>query len=268
MANDNNRVDGKSVVTGSPIVLPKNSPDRVFLRKTVGIDIEEGTKTEGVTPFLMGSSGSGSPGSSSVSEANKKLPPDPNPPAEIIDIPQLTDIENITYQQYFDTFNSVRIKAIIKIRNSSLKKKDVIGVDARSQQSNQAPALALATPTPVAFIAPSPSVPSVKFDRTGTAIAWGWNNVSGLGSYSNVYYDWQIRSNSGTTGSVLSSGRKNYVSNASNLQVGDSGVFKDYRVSSAQGDTPATASSRWLRVVAVIIGTDGKTYTSSYSTPI
>jgi hypothetical protein len=264
MTNDNNRVDGKSVVTGSPIVLPKNSPDRVFLRKTVGIDIEEGTKTEGVTPFLMGS-GSGGSGQS-VSEANKKLPPDPNPPAEIIDIPQLTDIENITYQQYFDTFNSIRIKAIIKIRNSSLKKKDVVGVDARSQQSNQAPALSV--PTPVAFIAPSPSVPSVKFDRTGTAIAWGWNNVTGLGSYSNVYYDWQIRSNSGTTGSVLNSGRKNYVSDSSNLQVGDSGVFKDYRVSSAQGDTPATASFRWLRVVVVIIGTDGKTYTSSYSTPI
>jgi hypothetical protein len=246
--------------------LPKNSPDRVFLKKTVGIDIEEGSKADAVSPFFLGSSGSGSPGQSAGGEADKKLPPDPNPPAAIIDIPQLTDIENITYQQYFDTFNSIRIKAIVKIRNSSIKKKDVVGVDARSQQSNQAPALSV--PTPVAFIAPSPSVPSVKFDRTGTAIAWGWNNVSGLGSYSNVYYDWQIRSNSGTTGSVLSSGRKNYVSNSSNLQVGDSGVFKDYRVSSAQGDTPATASLRWLRVVVVVIGTDGKTYTSSYSTPI
>lgn len=264
MTQDNNRVDGKSVVTGPPIVLPKNSPDRVFLRKTVGIDIEEGSKSEGVSPFAIGSSSINSGASTSL--ADKKLPPDPNPPAEIIDIPQLTDIENITYQQYFDTFNSIRIKAIIKIRNSSINKKDVVGVDARSQQSNQAPALSI--PTPVEFIAPSPSVPSVKFNRVGTAIAWGWNNVSGLGSYSNVYYDWQIRSNSGTTGTVLNSGRKNYVSDNSNLQVGTSGVYKDYRVSSAQGDTAATASSRWLRVVVVVIGTDGKTYTSSYSTPI
>jgi hypothetical protein len=267
MANDNNRVDGKSVVTGSPIVLPKNSPDRVFLRKTVGIDIEEGTKTEGVTPFLMGSSGSGSPGSSSVSEANKKLPPDPNPPAEIIDIPQLTDIENITYQQYFDTFNSIRIKAIIKIRNSSLKKKDVVGVDARSQQSNQAPALASATPTPVAFIAPSPSVPSVAFDRTGTAVAWGWNNVSGLGSYESVTYQWEIRSSSSVTSTKISSGTKTYVSGGL-LAIGDSGKTRNYRISSAQGDTAATASQRWLRVRAVVLATDGKTYYSSYSTPI
>ena len=267
MANDNNRVDGKSVVTGPPIVLPKNSPDRVFLRKTVGIDIEEGTKTDGVTPFVVGSGSFSGSSSSSTSEANKKLPPDPNPPAAIIDIPQLTDIENITYQQYFDTFNSIRIKAIIKIRNSSIKKKDVVGVDARSQQSNQAPALAAAKPTPVAFITPSPSVPSVKFDRTGTAVAWGWNNVSGLGSYESVTYQWEIRSSASVTSTKISSGTKTYVSNAT-LAIGDSGVNKVYRVSSGQGDTAATSNPRWLRVRAVVLATDGKTYYSSYSTPI
>jgi len=264
MTQDNNRVDGKSVVTGPAIVLPKNSPDRVFLRKTVGIDIEEGSKVDGVSPFIMGSSGGSSSGQSG-GEADKKLPADPNPPAAVIDIPQLTDIENITYQQYFDTFNSIRIKAIVKIRNSSIKKKDVVGVDARSQQSNQAPALSV--PTPVAFIAPSPSVPSVKFDRTGTAIAWGWNNVSGLGSYQSVTYQWEIRSSSSVTSTKISSGTKTYVSNAT-LAIGDSGVNKVYRVSSGQGDTAATPNPRWLRVRAVVLATDGKTYYSSYSTPI
>jgi len=266
MTQDANRVDGKSVVVGPPIVLPKNSPDRVFLRKTVGIDIEEGSKSDVASPFITGS-GSGSSGSSgsSTSLADKKLPPDPNLPAEIIDIPQLTDIENITYQQYFDTFNSIRIKAIIKIRNSSKDKKNVVGVDARSQQSNQAPALSI--PTPVAFIAPSPSVPSVAFDRTGTALAWGWNNVSGLGSYESVTYQWEIRSSSSVTSTKISSGTKSYVSGGL-LAIGDSGKTRNYRVSSAQGDTAATPSQRWLRVRAVVLATDGKTYYSGYSTPI
>jgi len=180
-------------------------------------------------------------------------------------IPQLTDIENITYQQYYDTFNSIRIKAIIKIRNSSKNKSNVIGVDARNEPKGQASATATATPS--GFIMPSPSVPSVKFDRTGTAVAWGWDNVTGLGSYTSVSYEWEIRSSSSVTSTKISSGTKTYTANG-NLQVGDSGVYKDYRVSSAQGDTAATSSERWLRVRTVVVATDGKTYYSGYSTPI
>lgn len=256
MTQDNNRVDGKSVVTGPPIVLPKNSPDRVFVRRTVGIDIDEGNSSNLVSPFSVGG-GSGGLGGST--------PTDPNLPVVISDIPQLTDIENITYQQYYDTFNSIRIKAIIKVRNSSKNKANVIGVDARNQPSGQASATATATPS--GFITPSISVPSVAFDRTGTAIAWGWNNVSGLGSYQSVTYEWEIRSSSSTTSTKISSGTKSYVSSAT-LSIGSSGINKVYRVSSAQGDTPATASARWLRVRAVVLATDGKTYYSGYSTPI
>ena len=112
MRQDENRTDGKSIVVGPPIVLPKNSPDRVFVRKTVGLDIDEGSTTNLTTPFSLG--GGGGLGGST--------PADPNLPGVINDIPQLTDIENITYQQYFDTFNSIRIKAIIKVRNSSKNK--------------------------------------------------------------------------------------------------------------------------------------------------
>jgi hypothetical protein len=253
MTQDNNRVDGKSVVTGPPIVLSKKSPDRVFLRRTIGIDIDGGTSTNTTSPFSIGGGSGGS------------NPSDPNPPVEIGDIPQLTDIENITYQQYYDTFNSIRIKAIIKIRNSSKNKANVAGVDARNQPSGQASATATATPS--GFIMPSISVPSVAFDRTGTAVAWGWNNVSGLGSYQSVTYEWEIRSSSAITSTKISSGTKSYVSDAT-LAIGDSGTSKDYRVSSAQGDTAATASERWLRVRAVVLATDGKTYYSGYSTPI
>ena len=253
MTQDNNRVDGKSVVTGPPIVLPKNSPDRVFVRRTVGIDIDGGTSTNTTSPFSIGGGSGGS------------NPSDPNPPVEIGDIPQLTDIENITYQQYYDTFNSIRIKAIIKIRNSSKNKANVIGVDARNEPKGQAVSTAIAVPS--GFKMPSPSVPSVTFDRTGTAVAWGWNNVSGLGSYQSVYYEWEIRSSYSTSSTKISSGTKAYVSSAT-LAIGDSGRSREYRVSSAQGDTAATSSERWLRVRAVVLATDGKTYYSGYSVPI
>ena len=254
MRQDDNRVDGKSVVTGPPIVLPKNSPDRVFLRKTVGIDIDEGTSSNAVSPFNIGGGSGSSEGST----------PDPKLPVVIDDIPQLTDIENITYQQYYDTFNSIRIKAIIKIRNSSKNKLNVVGVDARNEPNGQSSS---STTTPAGFIRPSPSVPSVAFDRTGTAIAWGWNNVSGLGSYQSVTYQWEIRSSSSLTSTKISSGTKTYVSGGL-LAIGDSGKTRNYRVSSAQGDTAATSSERWLRVRSVVLATDGKTYYSGYSTPI
>lgn len=258
MRPDENRTDGKSIVVGPPIVLPKNSPDRVFVRKTVGLDIDEGSTTNLTSPFSVGGgAGGGGLGGST--------PPDPNLPGVINDIPQLTDIENITYQQYYDTFNSIRIKAIIKVRNSSKNKSNVSGVDARNEPRGQASATATATPS--GFIMPSPSTPSVKFDRSGTAIAWGWDNAKGLGSYSSVSYEWEIRSSSSVTSTKISSGVKSYTADG-NLQVGDSGVYKDYRVSSAQGDTAATASARWLRVRTVVVATDGKTYYSGYSVPI
>ncbi len=250
---DNDRIDRKSVTQGAPIVLPSESADFVFLRKDVALVVDEGRALN-----LESGAGVGGEGGFGGSGAN----PDPNPSPFITDVPQLTDIENITYVQYYDTFNSIRIKAIIKVRNSSKNKASVLGVDARNEPSGF-----VASQAPSGFITPSPSVPSVVFDRTGTAIAWGWNNVTGLGSYSSISYEWIISSSSGSSASALDSGSKSY-STSGTFAVGNSGVSKTYRVSSAEGDTPATSSFRWLRVRAVITGTDGKTYYSAFSNPI
>jgi hypothetical protein len=54
----------------------------------------------------------------------------PMPPVKL-DVPELSDIESIIYEQYFDSLKRARIKAIIKIRNSSIAGKEVEGVDAR-----------------------------------------------------------------------------------------------------------------------------------------
>jgi hypothetical protein len=48
------------------------------------------------------------------------------------DVPQLSDIESIEYVKYFDAVTKVeKVKAIIKIRNSSINKNKIAGVDAR-----------------------------------------------------------------------------------------------------------------------------------------
>ena len=248
-------VDKKKVVEGAPIVEAEDSPVFVFLRKDRALTVGKGVSAKLATPFGIGGvdGGDGDPGD------DPELPEDPT------DKPELSDIEEVTYEQYFDAFNSIRYNAILKVRNSSKKKDQVIEVDARNTPKSGAGDPN--APTPGTFVTPTPSTPSVLFDRTGTAIAWGWNNSTGLGSYTSVTYEWQIRATSATSGSTISSGTKTYTASGS-FAIGDSGKNKVYRVSSGQGDTPATSSPRYLRVRAVVVGTNGKTYYSRYSNPI
>jgi hypothetical protein len=189
-------------------------------------------------------------------------------PEDILDIPELTDIESVTYEPYYDTATKLqKVRAIIKIRNSSQNKANVDGVDARIFNPNTFIVPATKVATSVTFITPSPAIPSVYFKRDGTAISWGWDNVSGLGSYSNVRYDWIISSSSSPTAPALESGSKSY-STSSSYNIGTSSVVKTYRVSSRDSDVSATSSPRWLRVKAVVTGTNGTEYSSAYSTPI
>lgn len=191
------------------------------------------------------------------------------------DLVQLTDIESVTFEEYEDPATKIiKIRAYIKVRNGSLTPNNVAGVDVRLFDDSaentvvKDPYIVVVNSNSGAkFVTPNPSTPSVKFDRSGTAIAWGWNNSTGLGSYSSVYYEWIISKTDKINGAVLDTGTKEF-SSTGNFQVGNSGVYKKYRVSSGQGDTAATASPRWLRVRAVVVGTDGKNYYSEYSKPI
>jgi hypothetical protein len=199
------------------------------------------------------------------------------------DLVDLSDIENVSFEEYLDPITKiVKIRAYIKVRNTSLKNVDVSGVDVRLFDDNSENTITKQSTITIygdpsgnnygdssgtKFIVPTPSVPVVKFDRTGSAVAWGWNNISGLGSYSSVYYEWIISKTNKTNAATLDSGTKQYTASGS-LQIGNSGVYKKYRVSSGQGDTAATTSARWLRVRAVVVGTDGVNYYSEYSKPI
>ena len=187
---------------------------------------------------------------------------------DLLDIPELSDIESINYEPYYDTATKVqKVRAILKIRNSSQNKTNVDGVDVRISNPTTIVQVATKTATSVPFNTPTPGVPSVYFKRDGTSISWGWDNVSGLGSYSSVRYDWIISSSSSSSAPAIESGSEIY-STSTSYNIGTSGIVKTYRVSSRDGDINATSSFRWLRVKAIVTGTNGTEYSSAYSTPI
>ena len=259
------KVDKKTVAEGAPLVEAEDSPVFVFLRKDRPLTVARGGSANLTSPFAGGDSSGGAGDGTGDGTGDDPKDPKKDPEDPGLDVPQLTDIEEITYEQYLDYTNSIRYNAILKVRNSSSKKDEVVAVDARNTPKSGASPTG--TVTPANFITPAPTTPSVVFDRTGTAIAWGWSQSDNLGSYTEVSYEWEIRTSSSTTSTKISSGTKEFASSGS-YPIGDSGKNRRYRVSSGDGDTPATASARYLRVRAVVTGTNGKIYYSRYSKPI
>lgn len=120
-----NRISAKSIVEGAPIVISPDNPESIFLDPNKTIITKPGTiwdKYLGVNGF--GIINSDQPdGVEEFDDSNK-------------DTVHLTDIENITYESYLGTTGELKYRAILKIRNSSKNKEDVIGVDARIYNPN------------------------------------------------------------------------------------------------------------------------------------
>jgi len=267
---NNKRIPSQQVVDAAPIIIDENDPDLLFLRRSKVITTKGG-KVD-YSQFL------------GISPAVLDLPEPPADPEDPgpgtgggivdLDVPQLADIESVSYEQYFDSITkSIKVKAIITVKNSSYRESDVKAVDARifdaSAYTNTAQQAPVTAPEQSysTFVAPSPSSPFVVFSRSGTAIAWGWNNVTGLNSYQSVSYEWKISTTDSPSANAIDSGTETY-SSVENKKIGTIANSRAYRVSSLDGDTPATSSSRWLRARAVVVGTDGNTYNSEWSTPL
>ena len=262
-----NRIPTKKVTRDLPLILDSNSRDLLWLRADeVIVKDSSGYAYNRYIGGPAGRTGDGGPGDGNDG-GDDGLPE--------VDTVDMTDIESLTFEEYVDPSTKItKYNCMIKIRNSSKSAASVVGVDARVYDSASASYVAVnntTTSTPTnnspEFVTPTPSVPSVIFDRTGTTgVSWGWNDVSGFGSYSNIEYEWII-STSSSGGTIISQGTKSYPS-ASYYGIGDSGKTRQYKISSSQGDTPPSSSARWLKVRAVVTGTNNKKYYSSYSTPI
>ena len=117
MAIDPSRVGSKNVVDGTPIVMSDTNPELIFFNPKNVLVKSGGTFT--FDKYLGDREFSTIEGS------------DVEPPGEAKDTVQLTDIESIIYEQYLLEDGTKKVRAILKIRNSSKTKEDVIGVDAR-----------------------------------------------------------------------------------------------------------------------------------------
>lgn len=275
MAKSDKRIDINDLNRGQVIVLSSGHPDTILAYPTNYLTIQGGSID--YTKYLTSSLYSAGLDVSAVNiEGETETVVVPSLEDLLLDIPDISDIESVTYEPYYDTVSKAqKVRAILKIRNSSKNASNVQGIDVRifnptttliTISSGDLSKAGIGTPS-TKFITPTPAVPSVYFKRDGTAIAWGWNNVSGLGSFSQVRYDWIISSSSSPTATALESGSEIY-STTSTYNIGTSGVSKTYRVSSRDGDITATSSFRWLRVKTVVTGTNGVEYSSAYSTPI
>ena len=136
MTNKKPRIDKKDITEGAKLVIDKNLSDRVFLDPNSYI-LTEGTSatySKYYTPnaYVVSSEENTSDSSGT---ANSLLPT--GPISSKLDVPELTDIENISYEQYYDPISKLaKYKATIKIRNSSKNPNSVAGVDARIYNPN------------------------------------------------------------------------------------------------------------------------------------
>ena len=275
MANTDKRIDVNDLNRGQVIVLSDGHVDTILAYPTHYLTVKGGSID--YTKYLTSSLYSAGLEVTAVNEEGQTDEVTvPSIEDLLLDIPDISDIESVTYEPYYDsTTKRQKVRAILKIRNSSKNPLSVESIDVRiynptttivTIKSGDLTTLMSNTGS-TTFIMPTPSVPSVYFKRDGNNISWGWNNVSGLGSFTNVRYDWIISSSSSPNAPTLVSGSEPY-STTDSFNIGTSKTVKTYRVSSRDGDVSATSSSRWLRVKAVVTGSNGQEYSSAYSTPI
>lgn len=118
---DDKRISSKRLVEGGAIILSDSNEELVWMNPKSVLIKKDGQfsfdKYLGSSPFKT--FGGDIIDDGSISTDDK-------------DTVQLTDIESITYQSYLSTTGELKYRAILKIRNSSKTKEDVIGVDART----------------------------------------------------------------------------------------------------------------------------------------
>lgn len=138
-ADNPTRLPKANVVQGNLPVLDESNPDALFISPNKYLQVKDGVLSAQYNNYLTGVSGISAPTTplvdlngliNSSGKVDTTVPVKP-------DTVELTDIENITYEQYYDSVSKlVKYKAIFKIRNSSINKADVQGVDARIYNPN------------------------------------------------------------------------------------------------------------------------------------
>lgn len=121
MATDDKRISSKRLVEGAPIIISQNNEELIWMNPKNILLSKDGQFT--FDKYL---------GSSPFKTIDGDLSDGGDLDTDDKDTVNLTDIESITYESYSSTTGELKYRAILKIRNSSKTKEDVIGVDART----------------------------------------------------------------------------------------------------------------------------------------
>lgn len=121
MATDDKRISSKRLVEGGAIILSDTNEELGWMNpKSV---ITKSGNQFSFDKYL---------GSGAFKTYGGDLIDDGTFTTDDKDTVHLTDIESITYQSYLSTTGELKYRAILKIRNSSKTKEDVVGVDGRT----------------------------------------------------------------------------------------------------------------------------------------
>lgn len=132
------RVPKQAIVKDAPIILSKGHPDLTFLGDALETDAAKFLSSRYLNGSFAGSN-SGNDGGGATGPTGPSGPSGPTGPTgpEVrADVPSLSDIESITYEEYPDSTGVMKYRAVLKIRNSSLNKDNVAGIDARIYNPN------------------------------------------------------------------------------------------------------------------------------------
>lgn len=129
-----NKVPGQNVVNGPKPVLSEDNPDALWISPDKYLKVKAGSVSYDnyLSNISASSPAQTQPTVSDIAKVTASSTAVTKP-----DTVDLTDIENIEYEQYYDpTSKLVKYRAILKVRNSSVNKLDVQGVDARIYNPN------------------------------------------------------------------------------------------------------------------------------------
>lgn len=129
------QVPKQSIVQGPPAFLSQE--DLVFTKDGIPADALSFVGSA----FLNAGFGSGAVYGDASAVAAVIEPAEPvlteETPTIVIDVPSLADIESVEFEEYADPLTGIaKYKAVLKIRNSSVEKNNISGVDARIYSVN------------------------------------------------------------------------------------------------------------------------------------
>lgn len=143
------RISEQEIVKPSPLIISADSLDAVFTKDNPNI-IKTGQTGLNLANYSSSSIFGSGASAALLASANAPAVAGVKSPIEIItpDVPNLADIEKIDFEEYPDPLTGVaKYKVIIKMRNNSREKSNVIGVDARIANPNGSVSYSLGTGT-------------------------------------------------------------------------------------------------------------------------